>query len=298
MSLRKPHKACDAEVQHLRFPLIGMPKIDGVRGLVQDAKLYSRTLKLHPNLYSQARFGKEEYNGLDGELALDDPTGERQCNRSSSAIGRIKEEPDFTLWAFDLLTPETEGLGYTARLCLLKELVDELGVDHIQIVPHVLITSQEELEAWEQTWLEEGYEGIILRDPEGKHKQGRSTARENGFLRIKRFTDSEGIVLEIKEGQSNGNEAQINELGRTKRSTHKENMKPNGLVGTIVMKDVYSGQVINVSPGNMTEDERKFYFENQDQIVGKIGKYKAFMYGVKVQPRFAGWLGFRNPEEM
>lgn len=300
MSLRKPHKACDAEEQHLKFPLIAMPKMDGIRGLLMESKLYSRTLKLHPNLHCQKLFGKPEFNGLDGELILGDPTDPLQCNKVGSAVGTIKGEPDVQLYAFDYLTPETVELPYRQRLERLEEwfISCEASDGRIKLMPWCIVYSWEQAKNLYEIWLEQGFEGIILRDPEGKHKEGRSTARENGFLRMKPWVDSECIVLTLEQGQQNNNPPEKNELGHTKRSTHQENMVPNGMVGAMLVRDVYSEELIRISTGNMTEAERKFYWENPSKIVEKIGKYKCMRYGMKDKPRFAGWLGFRNKEEM
>jgi hypothetical protein len=39
---------------------------------------------------------------------------------------------------------------------------------------------------------------------------------------------SEEAICRIKEGNTNNNVAKTNELGKTERSSHKENMVPNG----------------------------------------------------------------------
>ena len=133
--------------------------------------------------------------------------------------------------------------------------------------------------------------------------------REGGLLRIKQFIESEAIVDAIVEGESNQNEAQTNELGLQFRSSHQANMIPNGLVGSLTCRALQTetdrgrvvieeGQIITVSPGNMPHDLRKYYFENQNEILKKIIKFKFFPKGIKDKPRFPTFVTIRQPEDM
>ena len=45
----KPHLACDADINKIKYPCYVLPKIDGVRALVIDGKLVGRSLKTHAN---------------------------------------------------------------------------------------------------------------------------------------------------------------------------------------------------------------------------------------------------------
>jgi DNA ligase-1 len=106
------------------------------------------------------------------------------------------------------------------------------------------------------------------------------------------------IVLEVIEGNTNNNEAETNELGNTFRSSCKANLEPNGMVGSLLVKSLSTGQIDTISAGKMTHDERRYYFENQDEIIGKIVKYKHFTTGVKEKKRFPRFIGFRLEEDM
>jgi DNA ligase 1 len=153
--------------------------------------------------------------------------------------------------------------------------------------------------------------GTCIRKLDGLHKQGRSTVREMGLLRIKRFVESEALVMSIEEGETNLNEAQINELGKMFRSSHKENKVPDGMVGSLIckalqdVKDAHSGrllieegQEIKVSPGNMDHNNRRRYFNNQGEIIGKVIKYKFFPKGIKDKPRFPTFQTFRIESDL
>lgn len=81
------------------------------------------------------------------------------------------------------------------------------------------------------------------------------------------------------------------------------------MVGTIVgraLEDVvwnertilHKGDTIEVSPGKMSHTDRRYYFENVDEIVGLIAKYQFFPVGIKDKLRFPTFQGFRDPIDM
>ncbi|MBL0499475.1 hypothetical protein JD514_20760 [Aeromonas caviae] len=96
----------------------------------------------------------------------------------------------------------------------------------------------------------------------------------------------DGKSLEPQEGKQNLNEKTINELGRSTRSSHQENMVPNGQVGNIQGVKLKTGEVITVGPGRLKKEERLHYFQNPSEFIGQVAKYKHFPKGVKDKPRF------------
>lgn len=310
----KPMLACDYDPSKLRFPVIAMPKIDGVRALHLGDQLTGRSLKTHGNRYVTSFFTSFEFQGFDGEMAAQAETHPDLCRITSSALASREGEPFVLWWLFDWVSPVTKDLPYHDRLVALAGYVSALqsqpnrdpAAGHLRLVPWKLCNNIDELEDYDEANLDAGYEGTIVRDPQGKYKEGRSTAREGGYLRIKRFVEADARVVSITEGQQNGNEAQVNELGQQFRTTHQANMVPNGMVGNmqcVTTEDVMSlngksiiiprGQEITVSPGKMPHADRKRYFENQDLLVGKTIKFKFFPVGIKDKPRFPTFNSLR-----
>lgn len=309
--------ACDYDQNRVQFPVLAQPKIDGVRGLNMRGGLTGRSLKLFKNRYTTDFYSQEFFMGLDGEFAAESETHPDLCRLTTSALGTIHGQPFTLWWVFDYVTPATVDLPYHERHKLLTARVFELQCNrgyqpwagHLRVVPCKLITSMEELLAFDDSNLDAGYEGTIIRALNGKHKQGRSTVREGGLLRIKRFIESEAIVTGITEGQSNQNEAQVNELGLQFRSSHQDNMVPNGLVGSIQARALTTvrdgsrvvievGQELTISPGNMPHSERMYYYEQQSELLGKTIKFKFFPKGIKDKPRFPTFVSLRMPEDM
>jgi DNA ligase-1 len=310
----KPMLADDWDPAAQRFPILAMPKIDGVRGLNLFGKLTGRSLKPFKNRHITRLFSHSALIGFDGEFAANKDTHPDLCRLTTSALGTIEGLP-YVLWhLFDYVTVETVNLPYWQRLKLLRGKVEELHVtmpliaQHLRVVPATEFGAMEGLETFKATCADAGYEGVILRDPNAPHKSGRSTIREGGYLRIKAFMDAEGVVTALQEGQTNNNEATTNALGHTERSTHQANMVANGLVGTLTVKllaqvkagdKVFeAGELITIAAGKMTSEERAFYLLHPGEIVGRVVKFQYFPHGVKDKLRFPTFQSIRMKEDM
>ncbi len=310
----KPMQPCDWFEDKVKFPCIIQPKIDGVASYNRNGNFIGRSLKNHDNRFITSHWSQKDFHGFGGEMTIGfDPCLPDLCRLTSGAMRRFDGEPQMKWWLFDYITEDTKNLGYALRISKLQEFLTTLylPLHLLSIVESVLVFSMEDLLAWEDRWLHEGYEGVIIRDPVAPYKYGRCGKTFMGAWRIKRFIDAEAIITSIEEGEHNANDAKTNELGRTERSTNKENMIPNGLVGNLkglVTSDVfdpqtkelllYKGQEITISPGKMDHDLRKYYFENQSEILGKPSKFKFFPKGIKDKPRFPVWLCIRNESDI
>lgn len=293
----KPMKAENYVEDKLVFPLGAQPKIDGVRGLNMTGAMTSRSLKPFGNRYTNEFYSKPEYVGFDGELAAEDERHPSLCRLTTSATSTIVGQP-FTLWhLFDFVTASTAHRAYEERYHLLSERLAILQAQRLagtcRLVPMHVCRTLEELLYWDQMWLEMGYEGTIIRRLDAPHKQGKSTVKEGGLLRIKRFVEEEAQVLAIIEGRTNLNEQQTNELGRSFRSSHQDNQVPNGMVGSLLCLDVKTQKEIIVSAGSMPHDERLDFFLHPEKILKQYIKYKTFPKGVKDKPRFPTYVTIR-----
>jgi DNA ligase-1 len=306
----KPMLATDYVEDKLVFPLVAQPKIDGVRCLNIDGQFTGRSLKGHKNRFITERFSHPLLAGLDGEAAAEHECHPDLCRLTSSALSTIEGEP-YILWhLFDDFSAELVDRPYLHRLAMLQERYARLEGEvphlwpHLRVVPHIVVANLDQLLEVDSTFLAQGYEGTIVRSIKGKHKQGRSTVREGGLLRIKRFVDFEFRVHTVIEGEENQNEATINALGLTERSTHQENMVANGMIGAMLgttLSEVKDGDVVlfekgaevRVGAGCLTHVQRRYYFENQDEFKRLIHKAKFFPKGIKDKPRFPTWKTFR-----
>jgi DNA ligase 1 len=282
------------------FPYLASPKLDGIRCVVVEGVALSRTLKPIPNKHIQSILGSILLSGLDGEIICGDPT-DSECFRNTTTVVMSHDKvADFTFRIFD--DYYHHKLPFSTRLKIVEDKVSSIqggpSIEgkHIVIVPHTYIETQEEFDDKEVEFLTLGYEGMMVRNPDGHYKFGRATARENILSKVKRFADSEAEVVGIEELMHNENEKSVNELGRSKRSSHQEGKRPAGTMGALVVRDIETGIEFNIGTG-FDAAQRDEIWENRNSIIGKILTYKSFHIGVKEKPRhpvFKFWrtIGF------
>lgn len=302
MIITKPILAVDCDFDKLTYPILASPKIDGVRGLWLYTKpaFSGRSLKPFGNSLVSDVLSHPLLRGIDGELTFGSITAPDLCRTTTSAVNTHNDPRanQLVLNAFDYITPDTIDLGYTDRYQRLLDTLQSINLPNVSVVPYQVINSLEELLIYESTVLQQGYEGVILRKPNGLYKNGRTTVREGTYLRIKRFTQEDAIVLSLVEAMENTNEATTNELGRTERSSHQANLVPKGMIGSIICRDIKSGNTITVGPGELSHDQRTHYWNNQSELVGQTISYKYFPKGIKDLPRFPTFVTIRPPEDL
>lgn len=277
----KPMLACEANLKVLKFPVLASPKLDGVRAIIRDGVVLSRSLKPIPNRHVQLMFGRPELEGLDGELILGDPTHPEAYRRTVSAIMSIEGDPDVDFHVFDRWNrdyPYNEvALSYGLTIPVCSKLIHNM----------------EKLEEYEVALLDKGYEGVMLRDPQSPYKFGRSTAKEGYLLKLKRFADSEAEIIDFEELMHNQNEVTINETGHTERSTKQDGLLPAGTLGALVVRDIHSGVKFKIGTG-FTAAERQKFWNLRATLRGALVKYQYFPTGSKEKPRFPSFQGFRH----
>lgn len=280
----KPMLASPVDLSTLRYPVLASPKLDGVRAIVKDGVVLSRSLKRIPNEHVQTLYKKLE--GFDGELIVGPPTSKTCYTDTVSGVMSKDGEPPVTFYVFDHIGQPSSS--YVVRTAVFTGRIQTNWFAMHQTV----IDDEVGLLEFERKMLEQGHEGLILRDPEGRYKFGRSTAKEGLLLKLKRFVDAEFKVVGFEERMHNGNEATTNELGRTKRSSHKENKTGRGDLGALIVERA-DGLRFNVGTG-FDDDLRATIWAQRDKYLGKLAKVKYFAIGMKDAPRHPVFLGFRS----
>lgn len=298
------------DASKLVFPLCASPKIDGVRAVVLDGIVYSRSLKPIPNPHVQRLFGRPELEGLDGELVVGGATAPDCMQATTSGVMSKSGEPDVRFYVFDsidtsmvdlapfvvrIMRAEASVRAYEKR-CLLS---DDWSCP-VVFVTHPRMESQEQLDAYEREMLDRGYEGVMCRALEGQYKFGRSTAKEGGLVKVKRFAYEEAEVVGYEERCHNENEATVDALGHTKRSTHAAGKRPAGDLGALKCR-VFRGQSsveFSVGTGFSAEQRREFW-ARRSELVGQSITFRHFaVTGVLDAPRFPIFVALRSPLDM
>lgn len=283
----RPMLAAVADLNKLRFPLYASEKLDGVRCIIVDGVVMSRAMKPIPNPAVQAAFGHPHLNGLDGELIVGEPTAPDCYRATVGGVMREYGDPGAAFYVFDYVG---DGTFEDRTLGLAEKLRNIEGV--VKVVSR-RVHSLEGLLRLEALVLDEGHKGLILRSPEGIYKQGRSTTKEQGMLKLKRFVDAEAEILEVVQGTRNDNPATRNALGRTERSSHQANKTPLDTAGALRVRDIVTGQEFNIGTG-FTDIIAKDFWDNRETYVGQLVKYQHFAVGAKELPRFPSFKGMRD----
>lgn len=299
MDIKKVMLAIKAkDFESLKYPLLASPKIDGIRATNKNGVLLSRTMTPIPNGFTQHLFGMQMWHGFDGELVVGDPNHPNCMQNTMSGVMSREGVSDVKWFVFDRWDIDKPYM-YRAREA--KAVIESVLGTPVHWLPQTLIKSVDELYAYENARIEEGYEGVIIRSPDGPYKQNRSTLKEGYMMKVKRFIDSEAEIMGAYELMHNNNEATIDARGYTKRSTHAANKEAAGILGGFNVRDIYDGREFEVGTG-FTMEQRKNLWEawqkNPAYITCKLVKYKHFPVGVVDKPRHAIFLGFRDKRDM
>ncbi len=267
-------------------PLYVSTKLDGIRALIVNGEVMSRNMKPIRNKHIQAQL-RGLPDGLDGELIVGSPNAKTVFNRTSSGVMSTDGTPDFKFYIFDTFL-------YNAPFTERYDYIKDIKHPRLTLLEQRSVFSLSEIEIYERGVVEDGYEGIMIRQPRAMYKQGRSTHNEGILWKFKRFRDGEVIITGIEEGSHNQNEAFRNKLNELARSTHQAGLVPNGMVGRLLGEDLVTGEQMVLSPGRMTHDERTRVFKNPELAIGRVATYKAFDYGKVDVPRFMTFQGWRG----
>lgn len=306
--------------EELTYPVYATPKIDGIRALKINGEIVSRSFKPIKNDYiRQCLAGLPD--DVDGELcagSLDNLGAFHQVSAETiNNLGTFQEaqhlvnsksvvSEDWCYIIFDWVSNTLDDTYQYRYLQLIKILHNILVNKELYPTDEILtkicflhpkrINSLEELVAYEKDCISKGYEGVMLRSTDGPYKCGRATNKEAYMLKVKRFDDAEAKVVGFVELEHNNNEAEKDNFGRTKRSDKKEGKVGAGVLGKFIL-ELPDGKLFGCGTG-LSAEQRKEIWENQDNYLGKLVKYKYFAHGEKDLPRHPVFLGFRDLEDL
>jgi DNA ligase-1 len=276
----------------LQFPYWCSPKYDGIRAITFGGIVYSRTWKPLRSYQVQTDFGKHSY--LDGEIIEGNSTDSDVYNRTQSHVMSFDKPGDLTYYVFDFLFDITEP--YETRYARLKEYLRYNHDSSIKLVEQKFVATKDDLLAYEDSCLRQGYEGIIFRNPRAHYKQGRATWNDNIIYKLKRFQEEEGIIVDFEQRYHNTNEQTIDAQGYAERSSSKDGLVPTNMVGKFIVS--YDDWLLEVAPGAFSHKDLTKIWANKESYVGKTLKFRFMLYGMKDKPRFPRAVGFRDKDDL
>lgn len=150
-----------------------------------------------------------------------------------SGLGRLetlhKDHRQLRFYCYDIVD---ESKTFNERLEILKTIKPSWN-SLLTIVDHVKVSSEDEINKLHDEWINEGYEGLVLRDPDMTYKCG---ARDRRMMKVKKFVDGEFTIKGLAEGlrdedlcfimeTDDGNEFKAKPIGdRALKQWYRENI--------------------------------------------------------------------------
>lgn len=275
-------------LEDIRLPCIGSFKLDGIRARWWHLEFMSRTFKTLPSrtLRTLMQPWLEQATGWDGEIIVGDPTHPDAFRKTESFVNsRNKPIPAEGVRFFVFDNSIAPG-GFVDRLETIHD-----RPPFVVKLNQVILSTYDELVAFEDYAVARGYEGIVCRAPGGPYKHGRSTLREQYLVKVKRFLDDECTVIGFEELQRNFNDPELDERGYTKRSSAQDGKVPGGTLGKLVVR--WGDRELRVGSG-FTQADRAEIWSNRDKYLNRLARIRYLPHGMKDLPRHPIWKGWRT----
>jgi len=267
----------DKRKDKVSYPVDVQPKLDGVRCMAfwegDSVKLMSRGGKA----WECCGHISEQLEGvlpkgwvLDGELYIHGAT----FQEITKLVKKLRTESvniEYHVYDVPRTDKDNEGEWDLHRMEALADFRNSIeGLKNITVTDTYQANSEQEVYELQSLFLEQGYEGAIVREADGTYRFG---YRSNKLLKVKNFMDEEYLV----DGYTTG-------VGKFSGS----------IVWICVTED---GQSFKVVPQG-TMEERQETYQNADKHIGDMLKVKYFELTDDGIPRFPVGLGIRLTEDM
>ena len=239
--------------EKVKWPALICPKIDGVRGIYRNGKLFTRNghrLKGLEHIENSLRGYNEDF---DGELDIPG----KSFQEASGLIRAHTTTPDVVFNVFDV--PSISEPFYI-RLTAMEDMNLVNGIT--KLVPHMRTVDENAAYRQYSACRNMGYEGAIIKSMDHFYENKRSWH----WQKLKNTSSLDLPVMDIFEGTS----------------------KYKGMLGGV--KVLYHSKYVKVGSG-FTDEERQRYWEDPYAIVNKIVEVlyqEETRDGSLRHPRFAG----------
>lgn len=202
----KPMLASEYSKSKFGFPVYVQPKFDGMRCIATKDGLFTRNGKKIvscPHIHENLAHYWDEYPDMifDGELY--NHQYKDDFNKIMSLTKKTKPTPKdlaeskkyVQYHVYDL--PSVKYNDYSNRLSLL--LLTLPNSDIIKKAETTLVDTQQQLDSIYELYMDNGYEGQIIRLPDGMYENKRS----KNLIKRKEWIDSEFTLVGFEEGKGN-----------------------------------------------------------------------------------------------
>lgn len=260
----------------IKWPCFASAKLDGYRMVFDGKTGWTRKGKFYKDeVVSHLQF---DTNGLilDGELMLPpDVEFEKLKTATSNFVPGLTDK--LMYYVFDVIPEEGDDqlsgvdAPYSERYAVLEELFETVSVpENVYLLPSVKCSGPEDAEERLGKAITRGYEGLILRNMDGKYDVGH---RSYDLQKLKLFHDSEFEITDCVDGKGSDSEA------------------------IIYVCKVKSGDTFTVRPKQSIKERKRLWYEfccGTYDPMGQMLTVEYFELTAKGMPRFPKGKGIRE----
>jgi ATP-dependent DNA ligase len=243
-------------LKKIQYPAHVQTKLDGVRCFATNHKDggFRFTSSSGTSYDIVCRFIKEELDNvglpigtiLDGELYIHGTPLQKisgWCRKQSP----IDVHEDIEFHIFDLPNKDV----WDDRRTQLEAIITSFDHDnkHLRYVPVYRVDSIDEIQDLHDEFVEAGYEGVIVRNLDGRYSYG---IRSTSIFKLKAFQDDEFVITGANEGK-------------------------RGAADMVFELRTMKGQFFEAKPLG-TFEKKEEYMENLDELVGKMATVRFLNY--------------------
>jgi DNA ligase-1 len=314
----------EISINEIPYPLLASVKLDGCRLLIKHGELLTRSLKPLPNkqlcekLEPLRRYSQELNLILDGEIFAPEIPFQfivstfmtEDCNAKSAikkwevlcqehSFNRTRESVlnDLKFYSFDVLANNNFSIPFSKRWPYCFTIAEEFTT-LMQGVEQKLVINAQEVNDYFEKVLEQGFEGLVLRNPESLYKFGRFSVKEAGAFKLKPWVTVDAQIIGFIQATRVNEDVEktVTELGYSRTSKKAEDRHLIEKAQAFVVK--YEDKEVSV-PIAMTDTEKEYIWNHQDEYLGKWIEYKFMSVGMKKDglPRIPKFIRMREDKD-
>jgi len=288
------------DLSTIKYPLLASTKLDGIRTIFINGKMLSRSLKEIPNKQLQEKFqplkdfSKVHNVILDGEIYGHGLTFQQITHFVMTEDLEHEQLPnELKFNCFDCIYKDQIDMEFWTRIVYCNKLEIEFPLLVFTLIQQEVRNQQDTEELFENV-LKDGFEGLILKNPQSKYKFGRATLKSGDMYKVKPFLTFDAKIIRVEERMENTSESYKNELGDSQKHHCKDAMIPTGIAACFVVN--YEGQEQKVCLTGL-ESFRKEIWNNKENYIGKEIEFKGMLVGAKDLVRHPTFIRFRNDKD-
>lgn len=247
------------EEKKVIYPCYAQPKLDGMRALKDKLNLTSRKAKAITTMGHISRELSHLNYIFDGELYAHGDNFQR--NMELIKKYRPGESETVKYHVYDVVFPD---LSFKDRLLLLESVFERNSLYHIELVPTIIVNNKEELLEAHKNFLEQGYEGTMVRHGDDGYAINK---RSSSLLKFKDFEDIACTIVDVEASEK----------------------RPEQGIFICALED---GRTFGCGM-RFSHEQRAEFLTNKEDYIGQTAEVRFFEYSTEGIPRFPVAVGIR-----